>query len=693
MSRVGAVGYTTMIVLLLLSASVSAVAGTRAVQGHADAVIVELSAQRIGEQEGLVISGQGLSPAVCETYLLLDPPRLVLDMQGVQLKGKSVQGVTDLPFIKGCRSKQYPGFARVVIDLKDVTGYRVVSCPGGLCVLLNHRITGVEWMPASSETGIPAVGQLLIGCSGMAPYRVNRLHEPERIVIDVSDSTLVGPARVHEVDDDVVKQVRISQFDPATVRVVLDVNYVLEVSGGSRQKTGDTNILLDFFYRLDRITAVNRGLTTEISLGVTGPVRPEVQFFENPYRLVVDLPHTVPGMSRLQEVIPGVEDARLGQFEPGLTRVVFEMPVYSHYRLQPARTGTGTRIVLERAPGAGKTVVIDPGHGGRDPGTAGCTGTLEKDINLDIALRLGRMLERYGTRVLYTRKTDRYVGLLNRVSNHQGVPELFLSIHANSSPSRDACGTESFYLSTNYHARYLAHFIQKEVTARVGTVDRGIKANHSFYVLRANQIPSLLLEVGFLSNPAEEQKLKDPGFRQRLAEGIFIGIQRYLAWEMDVPLDRDFVRAFLFLQEGTGSEQEPAWSEIVREIKSTGRFGQRQSQVYQSTDMAGTYLSATSGRCGCFSAGGSSPALVAGTGPVQEAADATRVAYQSSIHGSGGDSRSVYAGRGAGEKSDEPGLLSPEDGIESVTEGEGASPVYQCGSLTKRRQFIINSVK
>jgi N-acetylmuramoyl-L-alanine amidase len=236
----------------------------------------------------------------------------------------------------------------------------------------------------------------------------------------------------------------------------------------------------------------------------------------------------------------------------------------------PAKANTNGDRSLTRALGLklGR-VVIDAGHGGNDAGTHGPSGLLEKDVTLDVALKLGALLqERLGTDVVYTRTDDTYIALEQRtqIANDRKA-DLFLSIHVNSSPYRTVGGVETYYLNftTSKTALDLAAkenagaqstiFDLKEVLAKIAMKDkidesrefastvqnslfafssknnaaaknRGIK-KAPFVVLIGASMPSVLAEIGFLTNATDEALLKKPEQRQKIAEALYKGVASY----------------------------------------------------------------------------------------------------------------------------------------------------------------------
>ncbi|KON90201.1 hypothetical protein AF332_05190 [Sporosarcina globispora] len=178
----------------------------------------------------------------------------------------------------------------------------------------------------------------------------------------------------------------------------------------------------------------------------------------------------------------------------------------------------------------GKKIVIDAGHGGKDTGAIGPTGLLEKDVNLATALLLKTELERSGAVVNLTRSTDIFLELADRtaIANSSNY-DSFISIHADSFSSTSQGSTTFFNSTVNFNgpkSEELADSVQKYMVSSLGTYNRGVK-EQEFYVNRMNQLPSILVELAFISNPNEEKLLRSTTFRQKAAEGIRKGFQDY----------------------------------------------------------------------------------------------------------------------------------------------------------------------
>jgi N-acetylmuramoyl-L-alanine amidase len=176
------------------------------------------------------------------------------------------------------------------------------------------------------------------------------------------------------------------------------------------------------------------------------------------------------------------------------------------------------------------TVVIDPGHGGRDPGAIGINGLQEKDVVFSISEQLASILENQGVTVVMTRTDDRTLDLAPRVDiAERANATAFVSIHANAlSMSRpDVNGVETFYDASSSAGRQLAQSIQSNIINETNMRDRGIKTAR-FYVITQTSMPSVLVEVGFVTGREDAALLSDAAFRTRMAEAIARGILEYL---------------------------------------------------------------------------------------------------------------------------------------------------------------------
>lgn len=259
----------------------------------------------------------------------------------------------------------------------------------------------------------------------------------------------------------------------------------------------------------------------------------------------------------------------------GKTLVPGELARLMRGRMAPAKPSVPTLPrpqAFAPEPRIQRVVVIDAGHGGKDPGAISSRGLQEKEVTLGVVERLGRMLEARGHRVILTRSRDHYLTLKERVELCQREqPDLFVSIHINSSPNRSAAGFETYFSAARLvlgadgdsapkmgdldrrlgdacarlskedreflysltfaefqaEGERLARAIQASLSSSLSArLDRGVKPGR-WYVVRWSQAPAVLVELGFLSHAATESQMKTDAYREQLAQALLRGIESY----------------------------------------------------------------------------------------------------------------------------------------------------------------------
>ena len=200
-----------------------------------------------------------------------------------------------------------------------------------------------------------------------------------------------------------------------------------------------------------------------------------------------------------------------------------------------ASLGTHVQIATPKA-----TVVIDPGHGGRDPGKIGIQGSLEKEINLQIALYLKDLLTAQNIHVILTRTQDtdlaakdsnfKISDMKERLHQIQSAnANAVISIHQNSYTDSQVFGAQCFYYSASEESKILATILQNQIIDSTNQKKiREIKSNNDYYLLKNSTLPTVIVECGFLSNPEEEHLLTSDNYQRKMAWAIHLGILQYL---------------------------------------------------------------------------------------------------------------------------------------------------------------------
>ena len=185
---------------------------------------------------------------------------------------------------------------------------------------------------------------------------------------------------------------------------------------------------------------------------------------------------------------------------------------------------------------AGKVIVIDSGHGGDDPGKIGINQAKEKDVNLKIAKKVKKRLKKEGWKVVMTREEDVMLGDAEKGNRkihdmkarveliNKTMPDMAVSIHQNSYQEAEIHGAQVFYYSHSQDGKRMAETMQRALLMADEENTRQAKGNDTYYLLKRTEVPTIIVECGFLSNPQEAEKLTEDGYQKKLAQAITSGI-------------------------------------------------------------------------------------------------------------------------------------------------------------------------
>ena len=180
-------------------------------------------------------------------------------------------------------------------------------------------------------------------------------------------------------------------------------------------------------------------------------------------------------------------------------------------------------------------IVVDPGHGGEDPGKVGINDVLEKDLNLQIAKKVKKLLEEAGIKIVMTRTNDKVPDAKKEDLNqrvqliNETKPTLALCIHQNSSPDEKIKGAQVFYHTITPEAEDVATIVQEQLRTVDPTNTRQIKENDTYFMLKNCQVPTIIVECGFLTNPEEAAKLTQEEYQDQIAQAICEGVVKWLS--------------------------------------------------------------------------------------------------------------------------------------------------------------------
>ena len=397
---------------------------------------------------------------------------------------------------------------------------------------------------------LPDKVRVKITATAPLSYSAGLLKQPARIYVDVANADLFAAEQQIAVNEADLIAVRASQhsLNPDLVRVVLDLKQEpLEYYHSSAD--GGRSIVVDIpapklppqvaegavtvrSIRLERRSDTLCALVVEAN----GNLVAGLSTRRDPPQAIIEFSNAQLAAEEVDGAHPQVESATAEQTGENQARIVLNL-----VRPQPAalaRRPNGVCVLIGRVPLDDVTVVIDAGHGGRQPGAIGPSGLEEKTVNLAIALHANKLLREQGARVILTRRDDASLTpvtsreeLRSELAMRAGLAndnkaDVFVSIHCNASPRNGPrrTGSEAYY--TTPRSLGLAKVMQQEMLKKLKLKDSGVRAC-SFVVTREARMPAVLVEVAYLNDPREEALLGSPEFRQRAAEAIVSGLQRF----------------------------------------------------------------------------------------------------------------------------------------------------------------------
>lgn len=375
-------------------------------------------------------------------------------------------------------------------------------------------------------------------------FEVMRLTNPNRIVIDFKNVKSYAKETIVKAQGKLVNSIRVSEFSKDLTRIVLDMkdinNYsVVTINGGCKitvQKP--INPEFKYVFNQDRKYIAFRNIKlADVGATITNYFTEEYDVENNKYIMTIPENSSISLAAKTYEInnelVNNIEIFR--DKESNDTKIVFntknEFKFFSSYNEKYDWTEIN---LLTPAKGDERIVVIDAGHGGKDPG-ATVNNTYEKDLNLDIALRLEKLLKEKNVKTFMLRQDDTFVSLYDRpyIANELNAA-LFLSIHNNAIDSKKINGTETLYFpekagDTTFTGQKFAQMIQTSLISKLKTYNRKTVERPNLVVLKYTKMPSSLAEISFMTNTKDLQNLKNATFRQNAAQGLCDAIVKSLA--------------------------------------------------------------------------------------------------------------------------------------------------------------------
>jgi N-acetylmuramoyl-L-alanine amidase len=528
-----------------------------------------------------------------EAGRVTNPDRIFFDLHGTRLaadmKGKSFD-VQDDGFLSKIRVAQFSNdMTRVVLNVSNVSDYAAFLLPNPYRLIIDIHGKPQEKLAAASPSTAPKPSVISTANRATQPAAM-----PVPAPVKLTKAQRNGTTKTHADATPAITQQIVgniasvdSQQDMGrTTRRLTTAPVVVKEPDTDRDDTAATNssapaavspphtaitnpgpgtpavaMLNPDTPRTASATKLNKGKSTSkpsAAIGRTASTSDDGNDLSAMTRVAASTEPTPTPTPNATVPTPTAKSRHQSQPEPVLTGAHEANP-----------TSAGERSLVRALGLKIGRIVVDAGHGGHDSGTLGVDGIQEKDIVLDVALRLGKLLkQRLGSDVIYTRDTDTFIPLETRTAiANKAQADLFISIHANSSHDETARGVEVYYLNftaspdalevaarenaVSQNSIFQLSSLVKQITLRdkieeshefasdvdaslfngisggnAGLKDRGVK-KAPFVVLIGANMPSILAEISFVTNPDDARQLRDPNYRQRIAESLYRGVAKY----------------------------------------------------------------------------------------------------------------------------------------------------------------------
>ncbi|MFA7533731.1 MAG: N-acetylmuramoyl-L-alanine amidase family protein [Tissierellaceae bacterium] len=487
------------------------------------------------------------------TMFLESSNKLVVDIENALL---SLPNTLDRPgavevedeIIERIQYSQFsyePSITRVVVTLERYETYDISSSSDGTGLVISFGGNKIGPIIIEEIDGKQAI---VVEGAGYGKMNFIKLRNPERIVIDFLDSTLLGDTYYsYNYDLGFIKGIRVSQFtadnnyssDDKIVRVVLDIKDGITDPSVKIDNLGD-NIAIypekSLWENIDYIIDGENSIFTIENLGLTNY---SVDMDTSSKNMVVTIPAVHTDLSEGTIIIKDNLINKVDVEKDGENIVLnISFGVSVDYALLSKAVDSKIILSLKKNTNIDNTnriIVIDAGHGGKDPGATSVSKRYEKDFNLAMALKLDKKLRELGYNTIMTRNTDVFVDLYERagIANDANA-DLFVSIHGNSHTSKTHAGIQVLYcpaFNSDFKEVDQHPFAKAMMTALLegtGAIDKGIIQRPNLVVLRETKMPAVLVEAGFLSNSAEEKLLFTESYQNKIIDSIVKGIENYL---------------------------------------------------------------------------------------------------------------------------------------------------------------------
>lgn len=495
-------------------------------ENNPETKIIDVDYDDSGLYKRFIIESE--DPMSSVNYFIWDD-KFIIDITNSVCELPAEIAYDDNPIATGVRSSQYsiePNATRIVLDLKDANNKFMLSFEDDREDLV---VTVMDNSIHDIYLGQNELGDYIKVTGVSAPdAKMFRLSNPDRIVIDFPNTVTVLGFNEAEAEGQYVEKIRTAQFDPTTTRVVVETDGQADYEI-TKAENGETVIQFTEpgYQNIEYDNTEKPTISLdqeEVDISIEGIIYDHdymnrtntITLSENYGALFGD------GSLKVNDGI--IETIDVTESDDGHTKIVIKSTTIYEFRVEEVENKIEIKAYKPKEL-YDKIIVVDPGHGGKDPG-AMANGLVERELNLTITHYLKELYDEDGSmKIYYTRLEDVYPTLQERCDVANEIEaDFFLSVHNNAfNPSHT--GTETLYFPTSDRSKLtsltLGEIFQTEMVDMTGNYDRGLKDRENLFVLRHTAMPAIIMEIGFLTNSSDAAKLKEERYLRTTAEALY----------------------------------------------------------------------------------------------------------------------------------------------------------------------------
>ncbi|MDF2591520.1 MAG: Cell wall hydrolase/autolysin [Clostridia bacterium] len=510
------------------------------------------------------------------SYTMSNPDRLVIDINAAAARTEFVSKEIQQAGLLRVRIGQInndPAVVRIVVDLSSQKSYKIVQSEDKktLSILYANILTPVSYQKEGDMDVIVVKGTSNLDTSFL------ELDNPDRVVFDVKGAVFNDLLQNVNAASSILKSVRLGQFDVGTARVVMDVapdTYFKVETTGNTSKIYLSSYPFEFvqYNRYYNTAVLNLSPGKEVQYSVsTDPNNNKVNI-----KIPLDLKLEGKRVNVNDNLVKYVDyrtETQDGQ-KVTIAEITTQNSIISEVISAPNAKLVKVRFKRNITSLQQLTVVVDAGHGGKDPGAKGVDGTTEKSLNLSVALKLEKLLKSMGINTIMSRGDDTFIELSDRANRaNVNYADFFVSIHYNAF-NKTTNGIETLYYPNvpnedfTINNKSIADIFHNELLKTTKLASRGITARPNLVVLNKTKMPAILAELGFVSNPTELAIIKTERYKEDAARALAVSVLRYFreVQGVNIEIDTNSIYSWPYEEEPIQPAMLPEAQEAVVEI-------------------------------------------------------------------------------------------------------------------------------